>query len=78
MPQQPAVPEAAWINKPRAESTESKASVQEQEVMIPGVPEHGQEGDHRSCGNLEAAAFDRLLQHTGNYTKFELQVSQNH
>ena len=78
MPQQPAVPEAAWINKPKTEPTGFNGSVQTENEVVPGVVEYGPKGNDRSWGILEANTFDRVPQHSGNYTKFELRVSQTH
>jgi putative transposase len=78
MPQQPAVPEAAWINKPKTESKESNADVLEANTMIPGVVGDVPVEDRRSCGALEVNSLNRVPRLPGNYTKFELRVSQNH
>jgi putative transposase len=78
VPQQPAVPEAAWINKPNTDSKEPEADALSENGVIPGVAGDGPAEDRRSCGILKANSFNRVPQLPGNYTKFELQVSQNH
>lgn len=75
MPQPPRMPEAAWINKPKAGSEEG---VLIQNILIPGVVGCSSGGDRRSWGNQEATLFEWPSRAPKNDTKFESEVSQNH
>jgi putative transposase len=75
LPVPPSLPEAAWINKPKAES---KPVVPPENILIPGVLRYGSEGDRRSWGNMESDLSSQVAQQSGNDTKFESEVSQYH
>lgn len=75
IPQPPAVPEAAWINKPKVESKEFDFI---QEGRIWGVVGYGSAGDRRSWGILEGDFGAQPSQLPENDTKFAIRVSQNH
>jgi putative transposase len=78
MPVPPALPEAVWINKPKSNSSGSKADAPSENNQKPGVFGYGPEGDRRSWGIPEAGFFNPGSQVPQNYTKFESQVSQTH
>jgi len=52
-PRPPVVPEAAWINKPRANSSISEACALAENTLIPRVQGDGSMRDRRPCGILE-------------------------
>jgi putative transposase len=72
MPTPPALPEAAWINKPKAESD---PLVLAENTSIPGVLGYGLEGDHRSSSILEVDFSGKASKTDGNDTKFKSEVS---
>jgi putative transposase len=78
-PQPPAVPEAAWINKPKIDSNGQHTRIlqPESEPLSTLVGDRPLDNS-RSTATLEGDAPDRHFQPTGNDTKFESQVSQNH
>jgi putative transposase len=78
MPQPPVVPEAAWINKPKIDSSESETSALPENDPNPGVVGYRPVRDRRSWDILEAAVLDQTSQVPQNDTKFESGVSQNH
>ena len=57
-PRPPTVPEAAWINKPRTDSSSSESRVLEEESQIPGMLRYGSTGDRRSSGISEVVCLD--------------------
>jgi putative transposase len=75
LPVPPSLPEAAWINKPKAESKEIMIA---QNVLIPGVAGDASGRDRQSWGILESDIFNQADQTHGNDTKFESEVSQYH
>jgi putative transposase len=75
LPVPPPLPEAAWINKPKAESNQV---VFAETMTIPGVVGHGPEGDRRSRGILEGDFSNRAGKTDGIDTKFEIRVSHFH
>jgi putative transposase len=77
-PMPPRLPEAAWINKPKTTSDASEISVNLGSAPIEEVSEHGPSRDRRSSGFSEADSSDPAHEVTGNDTKFDEQVSQNH
>ena len=74
IPMPPSLPEAAWINKPKVEST---SVVVAENNSIPGVSECKVEKDRRSWTNTEVDCSSTVLQQYGNDTKFESEVSQS-
>jgi putative transposase len=78
MPIPPALPEAVWINKPKTDSNGSESRALAGNSLKPEVLGYGPLGDHRSWSIQEADFHDPDSQLLQNYTKFELQVSQNH
>ena len=74
MPMPPSLPEAAWINKPKVESS---SVVVADSQYIPRVSENVAAGDRRSLDNAEVECLNLSLQLSGNDTKFELEVSQS-
>jgi putative transposase len=72
LPMPPSLPEAAWINKPKVEST---SVVVAGDISIPEVSEYLVEEDRRSWGNSENDLSSPALQQIGNDTKFESEVS---
>jgi len=77
-PRPPVVPEAAWINKPKSNSSISEACALAENTLIPGVQGDGSMADGRSCGILEADFLDPAPRPPGNDTKLLREVSQNH
>jgi putative transposase len=77
-PRPPLVPEAAWINKPKPDSSKPEAGAPEENALIPGVLRYGSMGDRRSSSILEADFPDPDGEVTGNDIKFVRGVSQNH
>lgn len=75
LPVPPPLPEAAWINKPKAESNQV---VLAETMTIPGVVGHGPEGDRRSRVILEGDFSNRAGKTDGIDTKFEIEVSHFH
>lgn len=75
MPMPPALPEAAWINKPKVES---KKVVLAEDIPIPGVCGCRSGEDQSSWGILESDFRGQEVLPSGNDTKFESEVSQNH
>ena len=76
-PTPPRLPEAAWINKPKATSDSSDLSTIPGNVPIPAVSGYGPTGDRRSSAFLEADYSDPIPKAIGNDTKFVDQVSQS-
>jgi putative transposase len=74
MPAPPALPEAAWINKPKVES---KEIVIAENIPISGVLGYGSGEDRRSWSNTEIDLSDQADKILGNDTKFESEVSQS-
>ena len=72
MPMPPSLPEAAWINKPKVEST---SVVVAGDISIPEVSGYAIEEDRRFWENTEIDSFSPALQQYGNDTKFESEVS---
>jgi putative transposase len=78
-PHPPAVPEAAWINKPKIDSNGQHTRVlQPESEPLSTLAGDRPLDDRRSADTLEGDAPDRHFQPTGNDTKFQSQVSQNH
>jgi len=77
-PRPPVVPEAAWINKPKTNSSISEASAVAENPLIPRVQGDGSMRDRRSCGILVTGFLDPPPRPPGNHTKFVREVSQNH
>lgn len=77
-PRPPRLPEAAWINKPKTESGGSEISAIMGTAPMEEVSGQGPLGDRRSSGFSDADFSDPVPEVTGNYTKFDEQVSQNH
>jgi len=75
LPVPPSLPEAAWINKPKAESKETRLA---ENVLIPGIIGEGAGVDRRSCDILDGDVADQAGQLLGNDTKFESEVSHYH
>lgn len=75
IPMPPSLPEAAWINKPKVEST-SVVVAENQPILE--VSEYMYEDDRRSWASSEINASSPVLQLNGNDTKFESEVSQRH
>jgi len=78
MPRPPLVPEAAWINKPRTDSSGSENRDLEEKSQIPGVQKYWLTKDRRSSGISEADSSDSDTEVTRNDIKFVRHVSQNH
>ena len=72
IPMPPSLPEVAWINKPKVEST---SVVFVDDISIPEVSEYGLGENRRSWENIEIDSFSPALQQYGNDTKFESEVS---
>jgi putative transposase len=72
IPMPPSLPEAAWINKPKVEST---SVVVVEDISIPEVSEYMSEEDRWSWDNTELVSSSPALQQYGNDTKFESEVS---
>jgi len=77
MPRPPAMPEAAWINKPKTKTSRAEDRTLAETELIPGVLGYGPSKDRPSWAILEASSLDRAAQQTGNDINFESQVSQN-
>jgi putative transposase len=75
LPVPPSLPEAAWINKPKAESNKVASA---ESMPILGVVEDGPGPDRRFWGILESDIFNQVGQTLENDTKFELEVSHYH
>lgn len=75
LPVPPPLPEAAWINKPKAESQNVTLA---ETIVIPGVAGDGSQEDRRSWGILEPGVLNQAGKTDGNDTKFKIEVSQNH
>jgi putative transposase len=71
----PPLPEAAWINKPKAESNKVTSA---ESMPILGVVEDEPETDCRSWGILEAGFSDQVGKTNGNDSKFKIEVSHFH
>jgi len=72
LPVPPPLPEAAWINKPKAESDQVMLA---ETMTIPRVEGYGPGGDHRSRRILEGDLLDRAGKTDGIDTKFTTEVS---
>ena len=57
-PRPPVVPEAAWMNKPKTNSSISEACALAENTLIPRVQGDGSMRDRRSCGILEVDFLD--------------------
>ena len=57
-PRPPVLPEAAWINRPKTNSSRSEASALAEKTPIPRVQGDGSMPDRRSCAILEADFLD--------------------
>jgi putative transposase len=77
-PKPPAVPEAAWINKPGPDSKATQDSAAPQNASIPGAVGYGPPSDRLSQGILEADPTDRASQVPRFDNKFVGEVSQSH
>jgi putative transposase len=75
LPVPPPVPEAAWINKPKAESNKIFLA---KTAAIPEVARDGPLGDRRSWGILETSFSNQAGKTDGNDIKFETEVSHFH
>lgn len=75
LPSPPSLPQAAWINKPKAESNQI---VFAENVPIPGVVEDGLDVDRRFWGILESNISNQAGQPHRNDIKFESEVSHYH
>lgn len=69
------LPEAVWINKPKRESEQI---VLAEKISNSRVLEYKPGGDRQSWAVLQADFSNQSVQLTGNDTKFESEVSQNH
>jgi len=69
------LPEAAWINKPKAESNDVALA---ETIVFPGVVGDGSPDDRRSWGILETNFLGPAGKTKGNDIKFKVEVSQNH
>lgn len=78
MPLPPSLPEAAWINKPKKTSEDSEISTTGGSATIEEISDQGPSPDRRSWIFSEADFSDQVTEVTGNDTKFDKQVSQNH
>jgi len=78
IPSPPELPTAAWINKPKTDAITSTTGVVPEKSPIAGVVGYGSAEDRQSWGNLERIFRDPDSRVSGNYTKFESQVSQSH
>lgn len=74
-PEPPAMPTAAWINKPKVESKQVELA---ENIQIPGVLGYGLGEDRRSRSVLEAESLGEAAQVPGNDIKFESEVSHFH
>ena len=72
IPMPPSLPEAAWINKPKVEST---SVVVVEDISIPEVSEYMPQEDRWSWDNTKLVSSSPALQQYGNDTKFESEVS---
>ncbi|MBM3792456.1 MAG: transposase family protein [Acidobacteria bacterium] len=77
-PSPPEPSPAAWINKPEADTKESKAGVVPENTPIQGIAAYGSEGDRQSWGNLEDDFRHSTTQLPGNDDKLPLRVSHDH
>ena len=77
-PRPPQVPEAVWINRPKLRGKVSEISEEAPTGSFPGVSGYGQTGDRRSWGILEADRQWVMPGVSGNDSKFDRWVSQNH
>jgi hypothetical protein len=77
-PRPPVVPEAAWINKPKTNSSRSEACALAEKTRIARVQGDGSMRDRRSRGILEADFLDPAPRPPANDTKLVPDVSQNH
>jgi hypothetical protein len=75
-PRPPVVPEAAWINKPKTNSSRSEACALTEKTLIPRVQGDGSMQDRRSCGIPEADSLDPAPRPPGNDTR--LVIAQGH
>ena len=75
LPVPPRLPEAAWINKPKAESNQVMLA---ETMKIPGVEGYGPGGDRRSWGILEEDFSNRARKTDGIDTKLKNEVSHFH
>jgi len=75
LPIPPPLPEAAWINKPKAESNKVTSA---ESMPILGVVGDGPGIDRRSWGILEADFSDGAGKTDRNDTKFKIEVSHFH
>jgi putative transposase len=75
LPVPPTLPEAAWINKPKAES---KKVILAENIAIPVVAGVGPGIDRRSWGILQSDILNQAGQTLENDTKFESEVSHYH
>ena len=77
-PRPPVVPAAAWITKPKTNSSISEAGPLAENTLIPRVQGEGSRRDRRSGGILEPDFLDPAPRPPRNDTKFVREVSQNH
>jgi putative transposase len=75
LPVPPPLPEAAWINKPKAESNKVTSA---ESMPILGVAEDGPGTVRRSWGILEAGFSDQAGKTDGNDSNFKIEVSHYH
>jgi len=75
LPVPPRLPEAAWINKPKAESNQVMLA---ETMTIPGVEGYAPGGDRRSRGILEEDFSNRAGKTDGIDTKLNKEVSHFH
>jgi len=71
MPRPPAMPEAAWINKPKTKTSRAEDRTLAETELIPGVLGYGPSKDRPSWAILEASSLDRAAQQTGNDINFD-------
>jgi hypothetical protein len=76
-PRPPVAPEAAWINKPKTNSSVSEACALAENTLTPRVQGGGSMRDRRPCGILEADLLDPAPRPPGNDTEFIREVSHN-
>jgi hypothetical protein len=75
-PRPPVVPEAAWINKLKTNSSRSEACALAENTLIPRVWRDGSMRDRQSCGILEADFPDPAPRPPRNDTEFVPEVSK--
>jgi len=72
LPAPPPLPEAVWINKPKADSNKITPA---QIIRISGIAEDRPRTDHQSWGTLEADCLNETDKTDRNDSKFKIEVS---